>query len=84
MGGMAAGDYAGPDRAGVGELETALVLQAVDIEEGTVFAAYRVQKAIVRGAHPHPANVVESTAMACVEPLCSAEHNGSSVAQRVM
>ncbi len=42
--------------------------KAVDIEEGTVFAAYRVQKAIVRGAQPHPANVVESTAMACVEP----------------
>lgn len=42
--------------------------QAVDIEEGTVFAAYRVQKAVVRGSLPHPANVVESTAMACVEP----------------
>ncbi len=40
----------------------------VDIEDGTVFAAYRVQKAVVRGALPHPANVVESTAMACVEP----------------
>jgi hypothetical protein len=40
----------------------------LDIEEGTVFAAYRVQKAVVRGSLPHPANVVESTAMACVEP----------------
>jgi hypothetical protein len=40
----------------------------VDIHAGTVFAAYRVQKAVVRGAHPHPANVVESAAMACVEP----------------
>ena len=52
----------------VGQLETAHVPQAVDIEEGTVFAAYRVQKAVVRGSLPHPANVVESTAMACVEP----------------
>jgi len=52
----------------IGQLETSIAPQTVDIEEGTVFAAYRVQKAIVRGAHPHPANVVESTAMACVEP----------------
>ena len=52
----------------IGQLEASLAPQAIDIEEGTVFAAYRVQKAIVRGAHPHPANVVESTAMACVEP----------------
>jgi hypothetical protein len=40
----------------------------LDIEEGAVFAPYRVQKAIIRDAHPHPANVVESAAMACVEP----------------
>jgi hypothetical protein len=60
--------HAGAIRDDVGQLETAVTPQAVDIEEGTVFAAYRVQKAIVRGAHPHPANVVESTAMACVEP----------------
>jgi P-loop containing NTP hydrolase pore-1/C-terminal domain on Strawberry notch homologue len=52
----------------IGQIATGVAPQAVDIEEGTVFAAYRVQKAIVRGAHPHPANVVESTAMACVEP----------------
>ena len=52
----------------VGQLETALAPQSVDIEEGTVFAAYRVQKAVIRGSQPHPANVVESTAMACVEP----------------
>lgn len=52
----------------IGQIETALTPQSVDIEEGTVFAAYRVQKAVVRGAQPHPANVVESTAMACVEP----------------
>jgi P-loop containing NTP hydrolase pore-1/C-terminal domain on Strawberry notch homologue len=52
----------------IGQIDTAVSPQAVNIEEGTVFAAYRVQKAIVRGAQPHPANVVESTAMACVEP----------------
>lgn len=57
-----------PLEPGLGQLETSVTPQAVDIEDGTVFAAYRVQKAVVRGAHPHPANVVESTAMACVEP----------------
>ncbi|MCA9206713.1 MAG: strawberry notch family protein [Planctomycetales bacterium] len=49
-------------------METPATLHALDVEEGTVFASYRVQKAIVRGAQPHPANVVESTAMASVEP----------------
>ncbi|MCG3126051.1 MAG: hypothetical protein CHACPFDD_00879 [Phycisphaerae bacterium] len=38
------------------------------IEEGSVYAAYRVQKALVHGSETHPANVVESTAMASVEP----------------
>lgn len=52
----------------VGQLETPATPQALDVEEGTVYAAYRVQKAIVRGAQPHPANVVESTTMASVEP----------------
>jgi len=56
------------DGNGVGQIEPAVTARAVDIEAGTVFAAYRVQKAVVRGAQPHPANVVESTAMACVEP----------------
>jgi protein-L-isoaspartate O-methyltransferase len=60
--------HAGRDGDGVGELDTSAAPQTVDIEEGTVFAAYRVQKAVVRGSHPHPANVVESAAMACVEP----------------
>ena len=68
LGGCAAAQHAGPNRDDVGQLETAHVPQSVDIEEGTVFAAYRVQKAVVRGSLPHPANVVESTAMACVEP----------------
>ena len=65
---MACADKPRLDRDAIGGLETAVLPQAVDIEEGTVFAAYRVQKAAVRGAQPHPANVVESTAMACVEP----------------
>lgn len=60
--------HAGIHQHDIGQLETNTSPQQVDIEEGTVFASYRVQKAIVRGAHPHPANVVESTAMACVEP----------------
>ncbi len=38
------------------------------VQEGTVFAEYRLQKALMRGTKPHPANVVESTAMASVEP----------------
>lgn len=63
----AAGD-AGSIPDDVGQLETSVAPQAVDIHAGTVFAAYRVQKAVVRGAQPHPANVVESAAMACVEP----------------
>jgi hypothetical protein len=50
------------------QLETPSTPRSIDIHEGTVFATYRVQKAIVRGAHVHPANVVESTAMASVEP----------------
>jgi len=68
LGGLSCPLHARTHEHGIGQLETSIAPQAVDIEEGTVFAAYRVQKAIVRGAHPHPANVVESTAMACVEP----------------
>ena len=52
----------------VGELDTTRPPQGVDFEEGAVFAPYRVQKALVHGSHPHPANVVESAMMACVEP----------------
>ena len=36
--------------------------------EGSVFSEYRVQKAKVKGAIEHPANIVESTVMASVEP----------------
>lgn len=68
LGGFPHAEHARPIGNDVGQLETALAPQSVSIEEGTVFAAYRVQKAVVRGSQPHPANVVESTAMACVEP----------------
>ena len=54
--------------ATVGELDPNSIPQTVDLEEGAVFAPYRVQKALVHGVHPHPANVVESAMMACVEP----------------
>jgi len=52
----------------VGQLDSTVTPQALRIEEGTVFAEYRVQRAIVRGTQRHPATVVESTAMASVEP----------------
>lgn len=68
LGGLALMEHARSDGVAVGQLESASPAISVEIEEGTVFAAYRVQKAIVRGAHPHPANIVESAAMACVEP----------------
>ncbi|MBI3833389.1 MAG: strawberry notch family protein [Planctomycetes bacterium] len=64
---IAAGD-ARPAGDAVGQVESVVTPYALTIEEGTVFAAYRVQKAVVRGAHAHPANIVESTAMASVEP----------------
>jgi hypothetical protein len=57
-----------PIEPALGKLEATTVRAAVQIEPGTVYSSYRVQKALLRGAHPHPANVVESTAMACVEP----------------
>lgn len=68
LGGVAGRRHARPIGDDVGTLESAVAPQTVAIEDGTVFAAYRVQKALVRGAQPHPANVVESVAMACVEP----------------
>lgn len=68
LGGRAHAEHDRPVADHIGQLDKSVDPQSVDIEEGTVFAAYRVQKAILRGAHPHPANVVESTAMACVEP----------------
>ena len=37
-------------------------------EEGAAFSAYRPSQTKIRGAQPHPANLVESTAMASVNP----------------
>lgn len=68
MGGTASAEHARPAGDAVGDLEAAATPRTLQIEEGSVFAAYRVQKAVVRGTEPHPANVVESTAMASVEP----------------
>lgn len=68
VGEPSAGD-SGPPGDEVGRLESGTQASALRIQAGTVFAEYRVQKAIVRGSQPHPANVVESTAMASVEPV---------------
>jgi len=68
LGGGAAAEHARPTGDAIGELEGGVTPRNLQIEEGSVFAAYRVQKAVVRGTEPHPANVVESTAMASVEP----------------
>ncbi len=68
VGGAGAPEHSGPPGNVVGQLERAARAAALRIEEGTVFAEYRVQKALLRGAEPHPAHVVESTAMASVEP----------------
>lgn len=68
VGSPAAPEHAGPDGDAVGQIQRAVIPTALRIEEGTVFAEYRVQKAVVRGTQPHPAHVVESTDMASVEP----------------
>lgn len=68
VGSPAAAEHAGSNGDAVGQVEREAVPPALRIEEGTVFAEYRVQKAVVRGTQPHPAHVVESTAMASVEP----------------
>lgn len=48
----------------------------VEYEEGTPYAKYVVQKATVPEAQPHPADVVESAAMASVElPAPTAKHH---------
>jgi len=67
LGGNAAAEHARPAGDAVVRVETPVAAQALRIQEGTVFAEYCVQKAVVRGTQPHPANVVESTAMASVE-----------------
>ncbi len=68
VGSAGSAGHAGPTGDGVGRLEHVAGKPSIRLEEGTVFAEYRVQKAVVRGSHCHPANVVESAAMASVEP----------------
>lgn len=68
VGDTGASEHAGPTGDAVGQLEREARAAVLRVEEGTVFAEYRVQKAIVRAAQPHPAHIVESTAMASVEP----------------
>lgn len=68
LGSPTASEHPGPLGDAVGQLQREVRHQALQIEEGSVFAEYRVQKAGVRGSQPHPAHVVESTAMASVEP----------------
>jgi hypothetical protein len=68
LGGAPCTRHPGPTCDDIGAIEDAVAPTALRVEEGSVYAAYRVQKARVRNAHQHPANVVESTAMASVEP----------------
>lgn len=68
LGSLAHREHARPALDGVGELEKIESPESLTLEEGAVFASYRIQKARILGAQPHPANVVESAAMACVEP----------------
>lgn len=57
------------DRVGrVVEFEAPTDTTAAVEEEGGVFSEYQVQKAAVQGAVKHPADIVESTTMASVEP----------------
>lgn len=69
LGGEAGAQHAGPPgiEMTIGKQERGPPLP-LHVEDGSVYAAYRVQKALVVGAESHPANVVESVAMASVEP----------------
>ncbi len=55
-------------QSGIGEIVLSTAAPVAHVETGTVFSRYQVRKATVRGAEKHPANVVESTTMASVEP----------------
>jgi len=68
LGGKTGTQHAGPVGHDLAALQERGPPAPLRIEEGSVYAAYRVQKALVPGAEPHPANVVESAAMASVEP----------------
>ncbi len=68
LGGRAGAQHVGPPDVEViskGERGPPLPLH---VEDGSVYAAYRVQKARIPGAEIHPAHIVESAAMASVEP----------------
>lgn len=68
VGGPAGAEHAGPTGHDLGAVQAIVAPAVLRVEEGSVFAAYHVQKARVSDTHPHPANVVESVAMASVEP----------------
>lgn len=59
---------AGPDDTVQVEKETVAEGAEVKELEGGVFSEYRIQKATVKGAAKHPANIVESTVLASAEP----------------
>lgn len=68
LGGEAGAQHVGPpDFEVIGKRERGPPLP-LHVEDGSVYAAYRVQKARIPGAEIHPASVVESAAMASVEP----------------
>lgn len=68
VGGAARAKHARPAGHDVGAMRGIVPPAIRQVEEGSVFAAYCVQKARVGDTHSHPANVVESVAMASVEP----------------
>jgi len=55
------------ERSGFVELDEDLAIEGLQEEDAGLFAQYRVQKARLKGAQPHPANIVESAALASVE-----------------
>ena len=57
-----------PDEAVQPQKEVEVTAGTARELEGSVFSEYHVQKAKVKGAVKHPANIVESTVMASVEP----------------
>ncbi len=67
------GDQPRAEHTGSNQRDVAAGLESdtpapLQVEAGSVYAAYRVQKARVPDSESHPANVVESVAMASVEP----------------
>jgi len=68
LGGKVVAQHIGPPGVEVVDRQERGPPLPLHVEDGSVYAAYRVQKALVAGSEPHPANVVESVAMASVEP----------------